>query len=298
MIPSPLRPGDTIAFISTARKITTLECQPAIDFFTQAGYRVTLGESIGATYNQFAGNDELRTRDLQKQLNDPAVKAIFCARGGYGTVRIIDQIDFRAFIKKPKWICGFSDITVLHNHLNKVYDVATLHCAMPINFSNATTETKQNILDILNGNKTSLKLNTTKLCRSGKAEAPLIGGNLSVIYSLSNSDSDIDTTNKILFLEDIDEYLYHIDRMMMQLKRSGKLENLAGLIIGHFTDMKDNEVSYGKTAYQIIAEHVEEYDYPVVFGYPSGHETENRPLLLGADYKMFSENDKMVIRMV
>lgn len=298
MIPSPLKAGDTIALVSTARKISAAECEAAVKFFTDAGYQVKLGATIGAAHHQFAGDDDFRANDLQQQLNDPKVKAIFCARGGYGSVRIIDQIDFRAFVKKPKWICGFSDVTVLHSHINKVYEVATLHCAMPVNFPNATAESKQSILDVLAGNKSSLKLQTTEYCRSGKAEGKLVGGNLSLLYSLSQSDSDIDTEGKILFIEDIDEYLYHIDRMMMQLKRSGKLENLAGMIVGHFTDMKDNEVPYGKNAYEIIAEHVADYDYPVLFGYPAGHEDDNRALLMGATYKMYPENEKMVVKMM
>jgi muramoyltetrapeptide carboxypeptidase len=169
---------------------------------------------------------------------------------------------------------------------------------MAVNLPQATAESKQSILDILAGNKTAIKLNTTELCRSGKAEAQLVGGNLSILYSLSQSDSDIETDGKILFIEDIDEYLYHIDRMMLQLKRSGKLENLAGIIVGHFTDMKDNEVPFGKTAYEIIAEHTADYDYPVIFGYPAGHEADNRALLMGGRYKMYPENDKMVIKMM
>jgi muramoyltetrapeptide carboxypeptidase len=298
MIPAPLKAGDTIAIVSTARKISAEECQSAIEFFKQAGFNVRLGKSIGAQHNQYAGNDALRADDFQTQLNDPKVHAIFCARGGYGTVRIIDNIDFRAFIKKPKWIAGYSDVTVLHSHVNKVYDVATLHCSMPINFPTNTAESMQSIISVLNGNKHSYKAETTAWCRSGKAEGQLCGGNLSLLYALSNSDSDIDTDGKILFIEDIDEYLYHIDRMMMQLKRSGKLENLAGLIVGQFTDMKDNETPYGSEAYDIIAEHVSDYDYPVWFNFPAGHVEDNRALVMGATYKMYPENENMVLKML
>lgn len=298
MIPPSLKPGDTIALISTARKITPEECLPAIDFFKQAGFNVKLGKTIGAQYHQFAGDDALRTDDLQTQLNDPKVQAIFCARGGYGTMRIIDNIDFRSFIKKPKWVAGFSDVTVLHSHLNKVYDIATLHCSMPVNFSTNSNESLQSILGILNGTKQLYKSEMTEYCRSGKAEGQLCGGNLSLLYALSNSDSDIDTTDKILFIEDIDEYLYHIDRMILQMKRSGKLENLAGLIVGQFTDIKDNEIPYGKNAYEIIAEHVAEYDYPVWFNFPSGHASDNRALVLGSSYRLYPENNNMVLKML
>jgi muramoyltetrapeptide carboxypeptidase len=286
LMPPALKAGDTVTLLATARKINTDEIEFALQTLKSWGLNVTIGKTIGLDDNQFAGTDEERLGDLQEQLDDPNVKAIICARGGYGTLRLIDEIDFRKFIKKPKWICGFSDITVLHNHLLQVYNIASLHCTMPLNFEKNTVDSLESMKNALFGKRTHYKWNVNELNRDGNARGVICGGNLSLLYALSNSVSDVDTTDKILFIEDIDEYLYHIDRMMWQLKRAGKLENLAGLLVGHFTDMKDNTVPYGRNAYEIIAEAVSEYDYPVYFGFPAGHEADNRAIIIGSEVQL------------
>jgi muramoyltetrapeptide carboxypeptidase len=294
--PQYLSPGDKIAIVSPARKISREEVADAIKVFKSWNLEVVEGEHVYDTYHQFAGTDRERTADLQRMLDDPAVKAIICSRGGYGTVRIIDHLDFTQFIKTPKWIVGYSDVTVLHSHIHRQFSIETLHAVMPINFK-GSCDTKPCVGSLkvaLFGKPLNYRLPVSDLCRRGIAEGELVGGNLSILYSLSNTDSDINTDGKILFLEDLDEYLYHIDRMMMNLKRSGKLENLAGLIVGGMTDMRDNEVPFGKSGAQIVADMVGEYDYPVFHGFPAGHQQDNRALFLGRRVK-FEVGEEMTI---
>ena len=281
--PQYLKPGDTIGIIATARKISPEEIEPALKKLSEWKFNVVLGKNIYAISNQYAGDDEQRASDLQEMLDDMNIKAIFIARGGYGTLRIIDKIDFSKFVKNPKWIIGYSDVTVLHSHIHKHYGIETLHAAMPFNFPpNGQNNNALNTLrKVLSGEKPEYETEANVLNKIGKGKGILIGGNLSLLYALSGTPSDIDTAEKILFLEDLDEYLYHIDRMMMQLKRSGKLKNLAGLVVGGMTEMKDNFVPFGKSAYEIIAEAVAEYNYPVCFGFPAGHIEDNRALIMG-----------------
>jgi muramoyltetrapeptide carboxypeptidase len=196
-------------------------------------------------------------------------------------VRIVDGLDWRAFAKQPKWLVGYSDVTVLHSHVHQNLGIETLHATMPINFANNTPEALESLRRALFGEPMDYEFPHHDLNRKGQAEGQLVGGNLSLLYSLAGTPSDVDTQGKILFLEDLDEYLYHIDRMMMQLQRSGKLAGLAGLIVGGMTDMKDNTIPFGKTAEQIIKEHVEPYGYPVAFGFPAGHIDDNRALVMG-----------------
>ncbi|MFM2224625.1 MAG: hypothetical protein RJA07_827 [Bacteroidota bacterium] len=279
-----LKKNDKIAIVSTARKISSAEIEAAATLAESWGLEVVLGKSIDATYHQYAGNDNLRLQDFQYAINDDSIKAIWCARGGYGTTRIIDDIDFRNFIKNPKWICGFSDITVLHNHIHSLCATPTIHSMMCINAAETSDEmlaSAESLRQCLMGERIKYNFSAHQLNRRGSAMSEIIGGNLSLIYSLASTQSDIDTTGKILLIEDIDEQLYHIDRMMLQLKRSGKLDNLAGLIVGGFTDMKDNNTPYGKTAEEIIAEHVAEFDYPVCYHFPIGHQKNNMAIKLG-----------------
>jgi len=235
--PQYLKPGDTIGIIATARKISPEEIEPALKKLSEWKFNVVLGKNIYAISNQYAGDDEQRASDLQEMLDDMNIKAIFIARGGYGTLRIIDKIDFSKFVKNPKWIIGYSDVTVLHSHIHKHYGIETLHAAMPFNFPpNGQNNNALNTLrKVLSGEKPEYETEANVLNKIGKGKGILIGGNLSLLYALSGTPSDIDTAEKILFLEDLDEYLYHIDRMMMQLKRSGKLKNLAGLVVGGMT---------------------------------------------------------------
>ncbi|HNW99086.1 MAG TPA: LD-carboxypeptidase [Bacteroidales bacterium] len=281
--PEYLKPGDNIGIIATARKISLEEIKPAIDKFLEWDFNVLLSKNIFAQENQYAGSDAQRLNDIQEMLDNPEIKAIVCARGGYGTVRIIDKINFNSFIKKPKWIVGYSDITVLHSHIHTHYNIETIHATMPLNFpaDRSDNEALDSLKKVLTGEKINYSITHQPLSKPGKAEGILVGGNLSLLYALAATPSDINTSGKILFIEDLDEYLYHIDRMMLQLKRSGKLKNLAGLVVGGMTDMKDNTVPFGKTAYEIIHDAVKEYDFPVCIGFPAGHIDDNRALILG-----------------
>jgi muramoyltetrapeptide carboxypeptidase len=284
--PSYLLPGDTVGIVSTARKLTKEELTPGLDLLTQWGLRYKLGNTIGAEKDQFAGDDSLRAADFQAMMDDPDVKAIWCARGGYGTVRIIDALDFKKFSNNPKWIIGYSDITVLHSHLN-LRGIETMHAQMPLDIEKKSPESASSIRDVLFGKGyESISTPTHSLNRLGTARGELVGGNLSVLYSLCGSDSALKTNNNILFLEDLDEYLYHVDRMLQNLKRNGLFENINGLIVGGMTDMNDNTIPFGKTAEEIVLDTVSEYNFPVCFGFPAGHVPNNRAMIFGREVSL------------
>lgn len=284
--PPYLAPGNTIGIVATARKILPRELTAAIRTFQNWGLKVILGKNIYGEHHQYSGTDKERAADLQSMLDDPDIRAVVIARGGYGTVRVIDHIDFSGFIHKPKWIVGFSDITVLHSHIHQRFGIETIHAMMPLNMVGgkkmiARKEALESLHRALFGERLEYQIPTHSLNRPGKAEGQLTGGNLSVLYSLSGSVSDIDTEGKILFLEDLDEYLYHIDRMMVCFDRAGKLKGINGLVIGGMTKMKDNKVPFGKTAEEIVADVVKKYKFPVCYGFPAGHMDDNRALILG-----------------
>lgn len=284
--PPFLKRGDTVAIVSTARKITKTELEPALELLTTWDLKAVLGHTIGAEENQYAGSDILRTQDFQAMLDNPNIKAIWCARGGYGTVRMLDGLNFSAFKGKPKWIIGYSDITVLHSHIHN-FGIETLHAQMPLEIEKKTEEAQQSILKVLFGNDHSITYATTNnKNRTGEAIGTLVGGNLSVLYSLCGSPSALNTEGKILFIEDLDEYLYHIDRMLLNLKRNGMLKNLAGLLVGGMTKMQDNTVPFGKTANEIVMDVVREYNYPVCFDFPAGHVKDNRAMILGREVQL------------
>lgn len=280
--PPLLTVGNTIGIVSTARRITTLELKPFLSLLESWGLKYVLGKTINAHDDQFAGNDSLRAQDLQEMMDNPDVDAIWCTRGGYGTVRIIDALDFSTFRKKPKWIIGYSDVTVIHSHIHQ-FGIETLHANMAIEIDTKTSATRDTIKAALFRSNYEIKFpsEANKLNRLGAACAPLVGGNLSLLYSLIGSPSEIETDGKILFIEDLDEMLYHIDRMMQNLKRNGLLKNLAGLIVGGMSDMRDNTIPYGKNAIEIVIEAVTDYDYPVCFNFPAGHIQDNRALIVG-----------------
>lgn len=282
--PPYLKKGDKIGILATARKISKQDIEPAIAILKSLGLEVVLGKNLFRSDNQFSGTDEQRAADLQAMLDDPSIKAIISARGGYGTIRIVDKINFKKFKKQPKWVIGYSDITVLHSHIHNM-GIETLHATMPINFKK-NKEATESLHRALFGKKLTYEFKAHPLNRKGEAKAEVIGGNLSLLYALAGSDSDIDTKEKILFIEDLDEYLYHIDRMMLNLKRSGKLKDLKGLIVGGMTDMKDNTIPFGKTAEEIILDAVKEYKYPVCFNFPAGHIDRNLALYLGRKIKL------------
>lgn len=281
--PPYLRSGDKVGLISTARKVSKAEMEPAIKKITEWGFVPVLGKNLYKQQNQFAGSDAERAEDLQSMLDNPDIKAILCSRGGYGTIRIMEEIRFIKFRKNPKWLVGFSDITALHSCFNQTLNCETIHAAMPINFpeDGSDNESLITLKKLLSGEHQKYEIPSHPLNRAGRVDGVLCGGNLSMIYSLRGTNFDIDTSGKILFIEDVDEYLYHIDRMMMNLKLSEKLSDLKGLIVGGFDDMKDNTIPFGKTAYEIIAEAVEEYDYPVMYGFYAGHCTPNNAMIFG-----------------
>lgn len=259
------------------------EVEPAIRTISGWGWEVVLGETIGAKHFQFAGDDALRRRDLQQALDRNDLHAVLFARGGYGTARIVDDLDWSQFRKRPKWLCGYSDLTVLHAHVFQSLDVATLHSVMAVDWLRVSTESLESLRNVLCGTSLSYRLPPHECNRLGTAQGMVCGGNLSVLYSLLGSRSFPDTTGTILLLEDVDEHLYHVDRMMLALRRAGALDRLAGLVVGHFTDMhnKDPQNPFGESAYEIVRRHVVAYGYPLCFGFPAGHEAGNVAVIMG-----------------
>lgn len=297
IIPKYLNPGDKIHIVSPAGKVKEQHILPALEWLKQQGYKVELGKHVFADHFQFAGTDNQRLEDLQNAIDDPETNVILCSRGGYGTVRIINQLKWKNFKKHPKWLAGFSDITILHICLNNM-GIATIHGAMPRHFfdeKNHPTENLYSLLTALKGENIEYVTDFDLNNKTGDTKGELVGGNLSIISSLQGTNYEIETDGKILFLEDIDEFLYHTDRMIHQLKLSGKLDNLAGLIVGDFTDMKDNESPFGKSIHKIISEAVEEFDYPVCFGFPAGHDKKNLALTFGRKWKLEVSEQKVIL---
>ncbi|MDL2239357.1 LD-carboxypeptidase [Bacteroidales bacterium OttesenSCG-928-K03] len=281
--PPYLKPGDSIAIVAPARKISLSEISESIEILQSWGLRIVFSKNLFESENQFAGTDKQRIEDFQEAINNPEIKAIFCARGGYGCVRIIDQIDFSPLLSSPKWIVGFSDITVFLSKLN-MNGIEGLHAPVMTTLKDAPQETLNRIKNTLFGESLQYNIQLEEenpLNIGGECTGEIVGGNLSILYSLIGSNCDVDLRNKILFIEDLDEYLYHIDRMMMGLKRAGKLSELKALIVGDVSQMNDNIIPYGKTAEEIIRETVEGYNYPVCFNFPAGHISNNNPLIFG-----------------
>ncbi len=279
-IPKALKKGDRVAIIATARKVNPEDLNPALRLLESWELVPVLGSSIGLSSHQFAGTDKQRAQDLQKQLNDPKVRAIWCAKGGYGTVRILDLVDFTAFQQDPKWLIGYSDITALHSHLNKL-GVASLHAQICLGIETKTPNTQASLKQLLFAKNWCYTFKGHSQNKPGKAKGILVGGNLSVLFSLIGSRSDLDLQHKILFIEDLDEYLYHIDRMLQNLKRNGWFNKISGLIVGGMSDMNDNTVPFGQNALEIIQEAVAPYDFPVAYNFPAGHLEENQAIALG-----------------
>jgi muramoyltetrapeptide carboxypeptidase len=273
--PEPLKPGDSIGICSPARKIPAEDIESAVTMIEEQGFFPVMGKNMFNEHHQFSGTDDERAEDLQVFLDDPNIKAVLFARGGYGTMRIIDKLDWTEFNKNPKWLIGYSDITVLHNHVHTRLNVETLHATMPINFGKDLHST-ESLFKVATGHamihEAPNEGNVPN--RAGTVTAPIIGGNLSLIFALQGSVSDLDTKGKILFLEDI-------DRMIIGLKRAGKLSHLAGLVVGGMTDMRDNAVPFGQSAEEIIQLHVAEYNFPVCYHFPAGHDYKNYALPLG-----------------
>ena len=294
IIPDNLKIGDLIGIVSTARAISLDELQPSINTLKNWGLKIRLGSNIFNSSNQFAGNDIERAFDLQEMIDDNDIKAILFARGGYGSVRIVDRINFSNLIYNPKWLIGYSDITVFHSHLNTL-GIASIHGTMPVNFKNNTSKAILSLHKRLFFSSNKIEFNDSNIDLNFSVTGEIIGGNLSILYSLIGSSSDLNTDNKILFLEDLDEYLYHIDRMMISLKRSGKLSNLKALIIGSMTKMNDNIIPFGKTANEIILEHTNSYNYPVISNFPAGHINNNLSIILGKESHLKIDNNNVTL---
>src|SRR5205809_3019995 len=277
IIPPYLKQGDTIGMLCPSGYMPFEKAQKCIDTLKQWGFKVQVGKTLVNQFNYFSGTDEERLNELQQMLNDENIRAIFCARGGYGLSRIIDDINFEKFIQNPKWIIGYSDITLLHAHIYSNFNIASLHAPMAAAF-NEMEESEEYIQSIhknLTGIHRSYTIASNSLNRQGSCQGDLVGGNLVILAHIIGSRSDIYTKNKILFIEDIGEYKYNIDRMLMQLKRAGKLDALAGLIVGSFSEIKDTTIPFGQEIYEIIYDKVKEYNYPVCFDFPVGHVNEN-----------------------
>ena len=278
--PPYLKKGDKVAITCPAKKLPH-GIDDAVGLLESWGLEVILGDTVTAAHHQFAGTDELRAKDLQGFLDDPEIKAVFAARGGYGTVRIIDQLDFSSLKRSPKWIVGFSDITVLHAHLQAELNMCSIHGQMPLTIPDGSKPSLESLRMALFGEAISYQFNSAEMGKDGEAIGELIGGNLSLMVNLNGSVSDPDYRDKILFLEDVGEHLYAIDRMFWNLKRSGKLAQIKGLIIGGFTELKDFDPPFGQDVREIVLDMVKEYDYPVCFDFPAGHVSDNRALILG-----------------
>ncbi len=302
--PKYLRTGDTIGITAPAGHIDLNEIQPSIIQMESWGFKTKVGSTIGKKDFTFGGTDAERAADFQQMLDDPSIKAIMCARGGYGMVRIIDRLNFSNFKERPKWIIGFSDLTVLHSHLSRNYGIASIHSKMCNSFPDDWDKaeliqitTINSIRQALSGNEMKYKLDVHPLNIQGNAEGILVGGNLKTIETLSGTKSDLNTVGKILFVEDTGEYLYSIDRMFWNLERTGKLSKLKALIVGGFKLKDDDEgEDFGRTVYEIVLEKVKKYEYPVCFDFPVGHQKNNFALKCGIKHRLEVKDDEVVLK--
>ncbi len=295
--PPYLIKGDKVAIVAPARKVSLSEMEVAVHTFGSWELTVVTSSHLFGDFHQYSGTDQERTADMQDMLDDKDIRAIICARGGYGTVRIIDNLDFSTFVKYPKWIVGYSDITVLHSHIHSQYGIETIHGTMPVNFAEEGSDFAiETLRKALFGQNLEYHIAPHPLNRKGLTSGILTGGNLSILYSLIGSPSDISTEDKILFIEDIDEYLYHLDRMMMNMKRSGKLSGLNGIIVGSLTKMNDNTIPFGKKAEEILAEYCHIEGIPVCFNFPAGHLLKNHALILGQTLDLYVGTEQVVLR--
>ncbi|WP_343702735.1 LD-carboxypeptidase [Chitinophaga sp.] len=304
-IPPYLKPGDTIGITCPAGYITAEEIQPAVRIMESWGFKIAVGNTVGKRDYTFGGTDAERLQDLQAMLDNPGIHAIMCARGGYGCARIVDQLDFSKFRERPKWVIGFSDVTVLHCHINRHFSIATLHSKMcnsfPDNLAQADPEVQDTILSIRNaltGKPMRYTAPPESSNRAGTASGVLIGGNLAMIQSISGTDSEIDTIGKILFLEDAGEYLYSLDRMLGNLQRSRKFDSLAGLIIGGFNRIKPDDPGeeFGHTVNDMVLQRVKDFRYPVCFNFPVGHQRNNYALKCGVMHRLRVAGDGVELR--
>jgi muramoyltetrapeptide carboxypeptidase len=299
-IPPYLKKGDTIGIVCPSGFMPAENADTCIRVLEQWGYKVKVGNTVGHQFHYFSGTDKERIQDLQKMLNDSSIKAILCARGGYGLSRMIDHLDFQKFKKHPKWIIGFSDVTVLHAHIFQHFQIATMHAPMAGAFNNDGYKNKYiaSLKDTIGGVQANYECAAHVFNKIGHAEAELVGGNLAIIAHLIGTHSSYKTRHKILFIEDVGEYLYNIDRMLIQLERAELFKHIKGLIIGGFSDMKDTTIPFGKDIYSLINEHVKDLKIPICFNFPVSHETENLALKIGVKYELKVEKEKVSLREV
>jgi muramoyltetrapeptide carboxypeptidase len=284
-LPESLKNGDKVAIVCSARFVEVTQLQEAIELLKSWGLQVVLGRSIGKKDHQFGGTDSERAEDLQQQLDDTEIKAIWIAKGGYGTARILDKLNFDFYEKHPKWIIGYSDITVLHLKLQQL-GIASLHADMPVDICSKSQNTRLSLQQSLFGKTYHINYISNFKNQTGLAEGELVGGNLSVLYSVLGTEDLPNFKNKILFIEDLDEYLYHIDRMLLNLSRNGILSKIRGLIVGGMSSMHDNSIPFGKSAYEIVEFYTQNLDIPVAFDFPAGHLKENLALTLGRNVRL------------
>lgn len=295
--PRYLEKGDKIGLVATARKVSPEEMKPFIDYMSKQGFEVVEAPGLYEEQDQFAGDDECRAAQLQWAIDHSNLKAIMCARGGYGTIRMIDKVDLSGLSSNPKWIIGFSDVTILLNHLLQSEGIQSLHGPMAIQFTEQYFDeaTAQRLVDKLVGRYESIVVEGNDNNRIGSGKGELAGGNLSMIYSAMGTPYEVNMEGKILLLEDLDEYLYHVDRMLMNLKTAGKLSGLKGLIVGGMNAMNDNTIPFGRRVAEMLHEHTEEFDYPICFDFPSGHDVHNFPIKIGGTYQLEVSEKRVVL---
>lgn len=297
--PPALKKGDTVMIVAPAGVMKdTTGVYKAVGLLHKWGLNYKLGEHLFTKYYRFAGTDAERLSDFQTALDDPTVKAIWCARGGYGAIRILDDLDFTEYIKNPKWIIGFSDITAFHTKLNNL-GITTIHGIMPLTYKPDDKEQRQAVKSLKRaffGKRVRYRVAESKYNREGQVEGVVVGGNLSLVYSMLGSETQLNTDDKILYLEEVGEALYHIDRMMISLKRAGTFDNCKGLIIGGFSDLKTEANDFGMTYEEIILDAVKDYDFPVAFDFPAGHITDNRTVLLGRNVSFKVKKSKTKLK--
>ena len=294
--PPILRQGDTVGIIAPARKIEENDIIPFLELLSAWGLKYKMGKHLFGQNHQYSGTDAERASDLQSMIDDPDVRAIICARGGYGTIRIIPHIDFSAFEKDPKWIAGFSDITVLHSYVNKYLGTESLHSLMPVQYIPGETDAAaESLRKVLFGEKTEYQIKPNRYNKNGNFTGELAGGNLSLLYSINGTSFFPDMKSKILFIEDVDEYLYHIDRIMHNFLHSGVFFKTGALIVGAFTKMRDNEIPFGSDIYEIITDAVHKFDFPVCFDFPCGHISENLTLISGREMQLSVQIEGVVL---
>ena len=299
VIPSYLQKGDTVVIIAPAGIMKdTVKVENGIKLLKDWGLKVKLGKHVFEQNFHFAGTDAQRAEDFQKAIDNPNIKAIWCARGGYGSVRIIDAIDFTKFKQNPKWVIGFSDITVFHNAIHNL-GIETLHALMPITLKPDNKEQKKAqkaLKKALFGKKITYRISDSDYNKEGEVTAKIVGGNLSILYSLLGTESTINVDNKILFIEDVGEYLYSIDRMLISLRRNGYFDHCKGLIVGGVTDFRENSTPYGKTVEEVVLDAVKDFDFPVAFDFPAGHIRDNRALILGRTLTLKVKKNKTILK--